>query len=278
MTRIVDAHAWPTWLAIAVLLGVAAAVWIPALAMPFWGDDYSFLLDAHAANVARESWATAFWPDNPAQFWRPLSQESWWRFVDLELDADARHAHLANLILLLLAAVGVGLLAFSISRTCDWPQPGEIAVLSSAIYGTLALHLLPVHWAAAANSSILVVFTSLILAAWVSAPAAKPHARMLYLTCIPLLLVAALLSKESAVLTPALMLILSLFVGNVRRGKPEALTWLACCMVVIGWLLLRARFTIERIRTTIWNWAPTYCAMDYPCSRGCSTFHARRCA
>jgi hypothetical protein len=217
---------------------------MPALDVPFWGDDYSFLLNAHAANVSHEPWWSAYWPENPLQFWRPLSQESWWRFVELALDADARYAHLANLSLLLIAAAGVGLLAFSISRICEWPQAGQISVLSGALYGSLALHLLPVHWAAAANSSILVVFITLILAAWISASGAGPRARVLYLACIPLLLVAALLSKESAVLTPALMLVLSLFVGKGVRGRAEVLTWFACCVLVICWLLLRARFTV----------------------------------
>lgn len=229
-------------MAIAVLLTFAAAVWIPALATPFWGDDYAFLLGAHAANVAGESWWSAFWPATPVGFWRPLSHETWWRFLDVALHADPVRAHFASLALLVFAACSVGILAHAIGRSCEWPEPMPTAILGGMIYGMLALHLLPVHWAAAANSSILVFFTSLILAAWIALQRARSIRRALLLVCIPLFLLAALLSKESAALIPVLMVILGLFVGKGRHGKLDWFVWCLCVGLVVTWLFVRAGF------------------------------------
>ncbi len=212
------------------------------MATPFWGDDYAFLLGAHAANLAGESWWSAFWPATPSGFWRPLSHETWWRFVDVALGADPLRAHLANLVLLVLAACSVGILAHSIARSCEWPQSMATAILGAAIYVALALHLLPVHWAAAANSSILIVFTSLTLAAWIALQRARALRRVLLLVCIPMLLLAALLSKESAVLIPVLMVVISLFVGRGGRQRLDWFVWCVCVGLVVTWLVVRAGF------------------------------------
>jgi hypothetical protein len=104
------------WLAAALLLAIAAAIWLPALGTPFWGDDYVFLYNAHAANLGGEPWWSAFWPDTPYKFWRPLSQETWWRLVDVWLSADPYRVHAANLTLLVAAGAGVGLLGWTLGR------------------------------------------------------------------------------------------------------------------------------------------------------------------
>lgn len=234
-----------TWVAAAVLCAFAAVVWLPAVDTPFWGDDYVFLQGAHEANIAGEPWWSAFWPETPFKFWRPLSQESWWRLVDLWLSADAQRTHFANLTLLALAGGCVGLLVLTLARACSWPQPVGTAVLGGAIYSVLALHLLPVHWAAAANNSMLVIFTALILTAWIAAPRAKPFLRALLLFAILPLLSAALLCKESAALIPLLMVALNLFVGTRSGGRAETAVWVACLGLVALWVVLRARFTAD---------------------------------
>ena len=243
MSHELQAHPSSTWIAAAILLAFAAVIWLPAVVTPFWGDDYSFLQGAHAANSAGDSWWSVFWPERMFGFWRPLSQESWWRFVDGTLGADPQRTHWANLVLLMLAAACVGLLALAIARSCAWSQPAATAVLGGAIYGVLALHFLPVHWAAAANSSMLVAFTALLLAAWVAAPRARPFTRGLLLISIPLSLVAALLSKESAAMIPMLMIVLSLFVGKGAPRRLEAAVWVACAVLVVAWLMVRARIS-----------------------------------
>ena len=105
------------------------------------------------------------------------------------------------------------------------------------------MHLLPVHWAAAANNALLTLFTTLLLAAWVSARDATPLLRFALLASLPVVLALALLSKESAALTPALMLVVAAFVAVRRLDRGELFAWLACVAVVALWLVLRARFT-----------------------------------
>ena len=238
MTR----RATPDVLAAVVLCGFAALLWLPALWTPFWGDDYFYLHGARAANEAGQPWLQTFWPEHPMKFWRPLSQEAFWRVVEGALGADALLAHGVNLVLHLSAAACVGVFGHALARACVWEQPRAVALLSFSFYVVLALGLLPVHWVAAANSPILVALTALILAAWVSAAQASGAARIALLAAMPALLAAALLSKESAVLTPLLMLATSLFAGaRPRRG--EVVAWLACLVLALAWLALRRQVT-----------------------------------
>ncbi|HRO28493.1 MAG TPA: hypothetical protein PLD19_13810, partial [Luteimonas sp.] len=232
----------PDALAAAVLCGFAALLWLPALWTPFWGDDYFYLHGARAANEAGQAWLQTFWPEQPMKFWRPLSQEAFWRVVEGALGADVFLAHAVNLVLHLCAAACVGMFGHALARACGWEQPRAVALLSGSFYVVLALGLLPVHWVAAANSPILVALTALILAAWLSAAQASGAARVALLMAIPVLFVAALLSKESAVMTPLLMLVSSLFAGaRPRRG--EVVAWLACLVIALVWLALRAQVT-----------------------------------
>jgi len=103
--------------------------------------------------------------------------------------------------------------------------------------------MLPVHWAAAVNNSLLTLFTTLCLAAWVCSADVEGPRRVLLLASIPLTLALALLSKESAALTVALMVILRLFTGQWRVRMGEVVTILACAAITVVWLILRAHFT-----------------------------------
>jgi hypothetical protein len=236
----------PAAAAAPVLLLFVLVIWLPALSTPFWGDDYVFLQRAHAADAAGQPWWAAFWPDIPPKFWRPLSENTFWRAVDAVLSADVLSAHLLNLALLGLAACCVGLLGFVLARTCGWPTPSRVALLSGLVYGSLALHLLPVHWVSAANSSILATFTALSFLAWIAAPQAGPRTGPLLLAAMTVLMAAALLSKESAALIPLLMLMPSLFVTpQARAGSRELAVWVACLAIVGVWWLLHLRFTAE---------------------------------
>lgn len=232
-----------TW-AVALLIACAAAIWIPAIWTPFWGDDYVYLYGARLANQTGQSWFQTFWPTQPLQFWRPLSQEAWWRIVEGAMDSNAHVAHTAALAWHLLAAAAVGLAGAALARATDWPRSGRIGVLAGAIYGVLALNVLPVHWVAAVNSSILVMFTGLILAAWLAAGVAGGRtARLLLLAAVPVLFVLALLSKESAVLTPVLMVGFALF-ARVRWRRGHVATLAACVVIAAVWLALRAQVTV----------------------------------
>lgn len=232
------------WIAAALLAASALLMWWPALQTPLWGDDYVFLHAAHATNAAGMPWWSDFWPSSPPRFWRPLSQEGYWRWIDAALGGSAHAAHVISLVLHVLATLGVALFGFRLARACRWPHAGRIAALAGAVYGALTLHLLPVHWAAAANNAMLTLFTSLLLAAWVSARADIGGVlRNALLALSPVLLALALLSKESAALTPALMLVVAAFVVVRRLDRGELVAWLACVAVVMVWLSLRSRFT-----------------------------------
>lgn len=235
-------HRRSTLVAAGLLIVFAAAIWLPAVETPFWGDDYAFLQRAQAANTTGVPWWSAFVPGHSSGFWRPFSEDLWWRFVDDTLVADVRLAHWANLSLLLAAAACTGILGWNLGRACAWPMPRATAILGGAIYAVLALNLLPVHWAAAANSSILVALTSLLLAAWIAAPRAGPMSVLLMRVAIPLLMAVALLSKESAAMIPALMLVLALFVGKEQFGRADLTVWLLCVAMVGCWLFIRERF------------------------------------
>lgn len=232
-----------SWLAVSLLGAAALALWVPALWTPFWGDDYVFLHGAHAANASGAPWWSDFLPASPVRFWRPLSQEAYWRFVDAVLHGDAFAAHGVNLALHALASLGVALLAHRVAQACAWAGPGRAAALAGAAYAALTMHLLPVHWVAAANTALLTLFTTLALAAWISARDVRGTGRAALLASVPVLLALALLCKESAALTPGLMLVVTAFVGLRRPSKGEIATWLAAVVVVLAWLVLRARFT-----------------------------------
>ena len=226
------------------LLGVSVfLMWLPALHTPFWGDDYVFLRAAHATNISSAAWWSDFWPRTPPKFWRPLSQEAYWRVIDALLHGNAFATHLVSLGLHLLASVGVAVLAFATGRACGWSNVRLTAVLAGVLYAGLAMHILPVHWAAAANNSLLTIFTTLALAAWVQAAGMDGLRRTLWLASVPLLLTLALLSKESAVLTTGLMLIMRGFTGQRQAGRGERVTLLVCAAITVAWLLLRTRFT-----------------------------------
>lgn len=228
------------------LFGVSALLmWWPALHTPFWGDDYVFLRSAHAANAASTPWWSAFWPAHPLKFWRPLSQEAYWRLVDAVLGDHAHAMHVLSLLLHMLASLGVALLAWVIGRTGNVSRPRATAALTGVVYFGLAMHLLPVHWAAAANNSMLTLFTTLCLAAWLGAAGTHGWRRWGLLFAVPLCLVLALLSKESAVLTVLLMVLVRTYAGPLAVRRGEVVSFLACVAVSVLWLVLHARFTAD---------------------------------
>ncbi|MGN2243424.1 hypothetical protein ACFWZU_07955 [Frateuria sp. GZRR33] len=230
---------------IALLGASVLLMWLPALRTPFWGDDYLYIYAAHAANASPAPWWSDFAPTALPRFWRPLSQEGYWRLIDGVFHDSPLATHMVSLALHLLASAGVFLLALAIARACRWAMARSTAALAGVIYAGLGMHLLPVHWAAAANNSLLTLFTTLCLAAWVGASGAVGLRRFLLLASMPLTLALALLSKESAALTVVLMAVLRLFTGQLRVRTGEVVAVLACTAVTAIWLLLRAHFTTQ---------------------------------
>lgn len=243
MKQIIRHPRFTLWLGIVLLGSSALLMWLPALHTPFWGDDYVFLNAAHATNAASAPWWSEFWPTNAPQFWRPLSQEGYWRLIDALLGDNAYATHLVSLSLHVLASAGVIVLALAVARACRWSAPLPTAALAGVIHAGLAMHMLPVHWAAAANNSFLTLFTTLCLAAWIRAADAQGLPRILLLASIPLTLSLALLSKESAVLMVGLMLIIRLFTGQLHVRRGELVTLVICGAITAIWLALRTHLT-----------------------------------
>ena len=245
ITQIIKNPRFAIWLGI-VLFGASVLVmWLPALNTPFWGDDYVFLSAAHATNLSSAPWWLDFWPTTPLKFWRPLSQEAYWRLIDWLFDDGAYATHVMSLGLHVLSSMGVAVLTLATARACKWSAPLLTAVLAGVVYAGLAIHILPVHWAAAANNSFLTLFTTLCLAAWVYSAETGGVRRVLLLASIPVSLTLALLSKESAVLTVALMVIIRLFTGQRQAGKTALVTLFVCGSITAIWLLLDAHFTAD---------------------------------
>ncbi len=237
-----------TWIVAALLAISALVMWLPALRTPFWGDDYLFLLKAQAEHLSAAPGWSDFWPQAPVAFWRPLSQGGYWRLMLACFGGSAVAMHAANLVLLALACGAVGVLALALGQACGWTHPRTKAALAGAIYASLALHMLPVHWASAANSTLLVLFTALALAAFVAAADARRWRRNGLLACVPLLQALALVTKESAVLLPLLLLLAGLFANQRRWRRGEVSALVACAVLVMIWLPLDARFTAHTDR------------------------------
>ncbi|RAP57738.1 hypothetical protein [Oleiagrimonas sp. MCCC 1A03011] len=243
MKQITDTPSNFAWPVIALFGVCTLLMWVPALNTPFWGDDYVFLRAAHAASI---HWWSDFWPSTPLKFWRPLSQAMYWRVVDGWLDDSAPAAHAVNLGLHVMASTAVALLALATARACKWKNPKPTAALTGVVYGGLAMHILPLHWAAAANNSLLILFTALNLSAWVLSAETKGYRRLLLLVSVPLSLALALLSKESAILTVFLMIFFRLFTGQRLMRKGELATLSGCIVICVIWLILDTRFTTHQ--------------------------------
>lgn len=226
------------------LVGCALLLYFPSVLTPYWGDDYVFLQQARVSRLNAESWWLSFYSPSELVFWRPLSMDTYFRWVETYLGADVIYAHLANLFLWILASACVGIFAWSFAGVMKWRLRIWVAVTVAGVYAINGAHFLPVHWIAAVNSSILVVWTSLVLAAWVLAPQLRFHARVIICIVMPVLQLLALLSKESAILIPFLMLALTAFCwGELKASYLEIVAWVACVCVCCVWFYFYRQFS-----------------------------------
>ncbi len=233
------------------MLGVLAACCLglfvfQALHVPFWQDDYHYLLKAQKARLAGESWLAPFFPQVKGQFWRPLSTETYWRVLETVFGGDARIAHLSNLLLHLLAVSGVGWFTAILLKIVAPDKNGLWAgALAAFLYGIHAAHITPMLWVAAANSFIMVLLAALMFRFWLTGLTARGEIKKtLAFVLVCLCFALALMSKEIAIVLPALGFLLSLLLWP--RTKPRAKAWITalfCVMLALGWLMLRERLT-----------------------------------
>ncbi len=233
------------------MLGLLAACCLgllifQAFHVPFWQDDYYYLVQARKARLAGESWLTPFCPRVKGQFWRPLSTETYWRFLETSFGGDARIAHLSNLLLHLLAVAGVGWFSATLLKIVAPDKNGLWAgALAAFLYGVHASHITPILWVAAANSFIMVLLAALMFRFCLRGLTARSEVKKtLAFVLVCLCLALALMSKEIAIVLPALAFLLSLLLWPQTRPRAKAwITLLFCVILAMGWLVLRERLT-----------------------------------
>lgn len=227
------------------IIGFLAIFWSQALHVPYWQDDYYFLLDAQQARLSGEPWYVAFFPAEKTNFWRPLGMETYWRFVEGVLGGHAQAAHVVNILLLIAAALAVGWLATALVKLkFPYSDVGATFCFTTLLYGVHAAHFLPAAWASAANNSIAMIFSALALRYWLVVSTGSGRQPIYAVPPLAVCFILALLSRDIAFVLPALGLLMTLW---LRPGnKPTTTTWAAgvlCVGIAVGWLLLRNHFT-----------------------------------
>ena len=228
-----------------LLLGAfAIIVYIPALFTPFWGDDYVFLQQARASRLNADSWWLPFHSASQLGFWRPFSMDSYFRWVETYLGADVFYAHVANFFLWILASASVGFFAWAFAGAMTWKHRAWLGFMAASVYGINGANFLPVHWIAAVNSSILVFWSALAFGIWVLAPQSSFRGRVYLCVLLPVIQLLALLSKESSILIPFLLLALSGFGWrHFKLSRWEIGAWVMCVMTCVVWFYFYRQFS-----------------------------------
>jgi len=183
----------PAGLGLLAIVGLVIGLYRPALDLELIGDDYQWLQHAHAA-AHRPALLFA----DLDTFYRPLS--TWTLVADRALWGRVPGGyHLTNVLLHALAAALLALAA----RRLALPWPAALAV--GLLWGTSPFSDEPAL-------SVAIRFESLLLLAWVGLVLAWPRRDQAWTAgrgvAVAALAVAALLAKESWVVTPALVWLL----------------------------------------------------------------------
>jgi hypothetical protein len=218
--------------------------WIPAIFIPFWGDDYFFLQQAKEARLNNLPWIMPFYSESATGFWRPLSMDTPWRIIETYLNGNSISAHIFSFLMWLISVLFIYLLSFKISATLHWENAKILSLIAASLYSFSAVHFLVLHWVSAINSSFLVIFICLPLVLWIALINSEIKTPAIYL-CMPLLQLLALFCKESAILLPALMLCISIFTRK-KLTFPQILTCTACVIIGAIWFYFFKQVTHSR--------------------------------
>ena len=221
--------------------------WSPAIFIPYWQDDYGFLLQAREAASRHESWFSDFVSTSRSCFWRPLSVGLYWRFVEQTLNGDACAAHALNLVLLAASSAAVGWLVAALLRV-RFPEIDARfgGILAGVLYGVHGARFLPVAWACGVQESFLILFSALTLRFWLVAITADGAGGILAAAAILPCAALAFLSKETAIILPVLAMILAAWIGPNKRLARR--TWLlgAALIAITGlWWLIHQRLVTQ---------------------------------
>jgi hypothetical protein len=225
---------------------VLVALWSPALGVAFWQDDYGFLLAARDARWQGRPWYESFWSGSPDVFWRPLSVNFYWRFIEGVCGGNPIAAHAFNIALLLLAAAAVGWLAAGLLRIRAPKTDAALGGLAAAfLYGIHGSHFLPAAWASGVQDSFLVLFSALALRGWLTAcSGAGLPANLAGATGIGCFAMA-LLSKENAAVVPLWQLVLMVWLWPNRHAWRRPLGWtLSFLALLAAWWIVHHAHTL----------------------------------
>ena len=221
-------------------------LWMQGVYVPLWGDDYIFLLNAEQSRLAGEPWFQSIWPDRKDQFWRPLGEDIYWRFVEGILGGDSVSVHVSNLFLLVCAFFSVRWFAATFTRQ-EQEKQDPIAGLTAGFFFTVhASHFLPIAWVSAANSLIVTMLVALSMGCWFKSFSCTGAYRVTFLVGCLLTCILALLSKEIAATLPMLIITLSLVHRPWLRFRYAH--WITLAMMsglVFAYLVLRHHLTAE---------------------------------
>lgn len=183
-------------------------LWSQFLFVPFWGDDYIFLLNSEQSRLGGESWISNLWPDRKDQFWRPFSEDIYWRFIETVLGGNPVLGHISNLILHVCVFLSVSWFAATFTRH---ENIDPVPVLAAGFfYCVHSSHFLPLAWISAANVSIMTMLVVLSMGCWFQSFNCMGIYRISYLVICLLTYILALLSKEIAATLPVIIIIMSL--------------------------------------------------------------------
>ncbi|MBI3939189.1 MAG: glycosyltransferase family 39 protein [Acidobacteria bacterium] len=236
--NISSADLWVEAILLAALLAACGHYYRPALEQFFSQDDFPLL----ATSRPGPGWVPPhlFWFMGSERAYRPLTIHFYFHLNQrlFDLDARAHHAmnlavHLANLLLLYLLA----------RRWLDTPAG---ALFAAAFYGFHAAHFYEIYWVSGISQLGVVFFTLIALLLFLKF---KDTGQWRYCAAALLAGAAAFLSKEDAVIFPAVLTLLvweSDQKGN-RSLYPALLS---------AWLLLPA----------YWLWRVAYLGFGLPAS------------
>jgi hypothetical protein len=196
----------------ALVFTAALVVYLPSLGNDFAYDDVPIIvLDERVREFDLRGILTeGYWQDTQTALYRPLATVSYaidWRLTDgsagwFHFVNGLWHAVVALLVLLLLRALRA--------------PPG------AAVIGAMVFAVHPVHVEAVANTAAACTLSAALL--WAARPRTVRHARGL--TALAILFALALLSKESAVVLPGLLLLVDVALGRLRPSRMAV--WLRC--------------------------------------------------
>lgn len=202
----------PRWWAAAGALICWLAIYLPDAGRGFIKDDFAWLL---AAPLSADPWSAA-WTASTG-FFRPLVSLSF-TFNHVLFDLDPHGYGLTNLALALAAAAAI----FALARS--WGIGQRAALVASGVWLFTPHGMdMAVIWISGRSALLLVLFA--VLTCWAAAKGRLAFAA----SC----LAAALLSKDEAVIAPALALF-SMAAAGYGRDRMRVAAWIALSVVLLA--------------------------------------------